>query len=79
MNFRAVEARIRKSTFVESIPLLATSFVLFFFVCLLVSTVAADKVAESMSMGLMYSAFISIIPFALALKYCFRHVAGGGR
>jgi len=79
MNFRAVEARIRKSTFVESIPLLATSFVLFFFVCLLVSTVAADKVAESMSMGLMYSAFISIIPFALALKYCFRHVVEGRR
>ncbi|MDK8586563.1 ABC transporter permease [Corynebacterium kefirresidentii] len=79
MKFRAVEARIRKSTFVESIPLLATSFVLFFFVCLLVSTVAADKVAESMSMGLMYSAFISIIPFALALKYCFRHVVEGRR
>ena len=55
MNFRAVEAKIRKSTFVESIPLLATSFVLIFFVCLLVCTVAADKVAESMAMGLMYS------------------------
>ena len=79
MNFRAVEAKIRKSTFVESIPLLATSFVLFFFVCLLVSTVAADKVAESMSMGLMYSAIISTIPFALALKYCFRHVVEGRR
>ena len=79
MNFRAVEAKIRKSTFVESIPLLATSFVLIFFVCLLVCTVAADKVAESMAMGLMYSALVSIIPFTLALKYSLRHVVEGRR
>ena len=79
MNFRAVEAKIRKSTFVESIPLLATSFVLIFFVSLLVCTVAADKVAESMAMGLMYSALVSIIPFTLALKYSLRHVVEGRR
>lgn len=79
MNFRTVESRIRRSTFIESIPLLATSFVLIFFVSLLVSTVAADEVAESMSMGLMYSAIISTVPFAVALKYCIRHVVEGRR
>ena len=79
MNFRAVVSRIRKDTFAESIPLLTTALVLMFFVSLLISTLAAEEVAESMSMGLMYSAIISTVPFALALKYCIRHVVEGRR
>ncbi|WP_238802226.1 MULTISPECIES: ABC transporter permease [Corynebacterium] len=79
MNYRSLASKIRKDTTVESVPFLSTCFILTFFIALLISTVGAKEVTESLSMGLMYSAVVSLVPFSLALKYCIRHVIMGRR
>ena len=79
MNYRSLASKIRRDTIVESVPFLSTCFVLTFFIGILISTVGAKEVTESLSMGLMYSAVVSLVPFSLALKYCIRHVIMGRR